>query len=389
MPSRSGSAQPEIERKYDVPAGTPMPDLAEVEGVRVGPPVEYLLEATYFDTADLALARARITLRRRTGGEDAGWHLKTTTSADDERAERHLPLGRAVRTVPRPLRDLVQAVVRGRDLVAVVRLATVRVESALLAPGGETLAHVCDDSVTAEVLGGDGTTSWREWEVELASGDRRLLEAVGVALTRAGARLADSPSKLARALGDRLPPPSSATKPGRPEKAGTSELLRVYLARHLARLVEQDRDVRLDAPGAAHRMRISARRLRAALTTYAPLFKEGSVDAIRSDLAWLGQVLGEARDAQVLRERLRGLLATQRAVDIEGPVAARVDATFGAAYAAGLAVGFWKDLGELSSNWSEDKRWEPNMDPAERDRQMRLWKKAVTKSMDWVDEDVK
>ncbi|MDJ0315894.1 glycerol kinase GlpK [Arthrobacter antibioticus] len=61
----------------------------------------------------------------------------------------------------------------------------------------------------------------------------------------------------------------------------------------------------------------------------------------------------------------------------------------GAAYAAGLAVGFWKDLGELSSNWSEDKRWEPNMESSERDRQMRLWKKAVTKSMDWVDEDVK
>jgi glycerol kinase len=61
----------------------------------------------------------------------------------------------------------------------------------------------------------------------------------------------------------------------------------------------------------------------------------------------------------------------------------------GAAYAAGLAVGFWKDLGELSANWSEDKRWEPAMEPAERDRQMRLWKKAVTKAMDWVDDDVK
>ncbi len=61
----------------------------------------------------------------------------------------------------------------------------------------------------------------------------------------------------------------------------------------------------------------------------------------------------------------------------------------GAAYAAGLAVGFWKDLGECSANWSEDKRWEPTMDQAERERQMRLWKKAVTKSMDWVDDDVK
>ncbi|MGG5171331.1 glycerol kinase GlpK [Pseudarthrobacter sp. J1738] len=61
----------------------------------------------------------------------------------------------------------------------------------------------------------------------------------------------------------------------------------------------------------------------------------------------------------------------------------------GAAYAAGLAVGFWKDLGELSTNWNEDKRWEPSMEDDERERQMRLWKKAVTKSMDWVDDDVR
>ena len=61
----------------------------------------------------------------------------------------------------------------------------------------------------------------------------------------------------------------------------------------------------------------------------------------------------------------------------------------GAAYAAGLAVGFWKDLDDMRANWNEDKRWEPKMDPGERDRQMRLWKKAVTKSMGWVDEDVK
>ncbi|WP_298252341.1 glycerol kinase GlpK [uncultured Arthrobacter sp.] len=60
----------------------------------------------------------------------------------------------------------------------------------------------------------------------------------------------------------------------------------------------------------------------------------------------------------------------------------------GAAYAAGLAVDFWKDTDELAANWSEDKRWNPTMDAAARDRQLRLWKKAVTKTFDWVDEDV-
>ena len=60
----------------------------------------------------------------------------------------------------------------------------------------------------------------------------------------------------------------------------------------------------------------------------------------------------------------------------------------GAAYAAGLAVGFWSDLGELSANWREDVRWLPRIDVTERARRMRQWKKAVTRTFDWVDDAV-
>lgn len=60
----------------------------------------------------------------------------------------------------------------------------------------------------------------------------------------------------------------------------------------------------------------------------------------------------------------------------------------GAAYAAGLAVGFWSDRDELRAGWQEDHRWEPQMDRSERDRLYRNWKKAVTKTFDWVDADV-
>jgi len=59
----------------------------------------------------------------------------------------------------------------------------------------------------------------------------------------------------------------------------------------------------------------------------------------------------------------------------------------GAAYAAGIAVGFWNGEQDVIDNWAEDKRWEPAMADDERDRQYRLWKKAVTKTFDWVDED--
>ncbi|MEV7767071.1 glycerol kinase GlpK [Microbacterium sp. NPDC086615] len=75
-------------------------------------------------------------------------------------------------------------------------------------------------------------------------------------------------------------------------------------------------------------------------------------------------------------------------VPVVRPVVAETTA-LGAANAAGLAVGFWDNLDDLRANWQEDKRWEPDMDSDERDRELRLWKKAVTKSMDWVDDDVR
>ena len=59
--------------------------------------------------------------------------------------------------------------------------------------------------------------------------------------------------------------------------------------------------------------------------------------------------------------------------------------SLGAAYAAGLAVGFWSEVEDLRANWGKDKEWQPQWDPAERDKQYALWKKAVTRTFDWVD----
>ena len=74
-------------------------------------------------------------------------------------------------------------------------------------------------------------------------------------------------------------------------------------------------------------------------------------------------------------------------VPVIRPVVAETTA-LGAAYAAGLAVGFWSSLDDLRSNWQESARWEPSMEPVERERLLRNWKKAVTKTLDWVDDDV-
>ena len=79
--------------------------------------------------------------------------------------------------------------------------------------------------------------------------------------------------------------------------------------------------------------------------------------------------------------------ADQLGVDVVRPVVAETTA-LGAAYAAGIAVGYWSGEQDVIDNWAEDKRWAPEMDQAERDRLYRNWKKAVTKTFDWVDDDV-
>ncbi|MEO6115570.1 MAG: glycerol kinase GlpK [Pseudolysinimonas sp.] len=89
----------------------------------------------------------------------------------------------------------------------------------------------------------------------------------------------------------------------------------------------------------------------------------------------------------VVNDSLMQFQADILGIPVVRPAVAETTA-LGAAYAAGLAVGFWKDLGELAANWHEDARWLPQIDDAERARRMRLWKKAVTRSFDWVDNDV-
>lgn len=87
-------------------------------------------------------------------------------------------------------------------------------------------------------------------------------------------------------------------------------------------------------------------------------------------------------------ETLMQFQADQLGVDVVRPVVAETTA-LGAAYAAGIAVGFWSGEQDVIDNWAEDKRWKPSMDEGERARLYRLWKKAVTRTFDWVDEDVK
>ncbi len=88
----------------------------------------------------------------------------------------------------------------------------------------------------------------------------------------------------------------------------------------------------------------------------------------------------------VVNELLMQFQADLLGVDVVRPRIAETTA-LGAAYAAGLAVGFWDGQDELAAQWAEDRRWTPQMPVEQRERYYRKWQKAVARTLDWVDED--
>jgi CHAD domain-containing protein len=310
----------EIERKYEADIATVLPDLAGLPGVAAeSGPEEIQLEAEYYDTEDLRLLRAGITLRRRRGGSDEGWHLKLP-AGPDTRQELHRPLGRG-RAVPAEFARLVRVHARTAPLGPVARIGTVRRQRLLLDAAGASLAQVADDTVSAQSMGAVTTLSqWREIEVELTGGSRKLLAAADRRLREAGLRPPGYGAKLERALDGRLPPPL----PRPPADGLAGQVVLAYLSEQAAALKAWDPQVRRDEPEAVHQMRVASRRLRSALQTFRGVLPPARTGHLRGELKWLGQVLGAARDGEVLAGHLAGLLEQVPPDLMLGPVRATV-----------------------------------------------------------------
>ncbi|MET9599773.1 CYTH and CHAD domain-containing protein [Streptomyces sp. NPDC006459] len=313
----------EIERKFEFSkaksARRGVPDLTGTAAIAaVSDQGTVDLDAVYYDTPDQRLAADGLTLRRRTGGADEGWHLKLPVSPGvrDE-------IGASLSdTVPPSLAALVRSRVRGAGLRPQVRLVSSRRVSHLLDAEGALLAELSTDEVLAER--GDTTAAWTEVEVELADGvDPELLDAVEKTFRKAGLKVSDAPSKLARALAETDAEPPARPVGGGPEGTAGAHVL-AYLREQRDALVAQDPAVRRALPDSVHQMRVASRRLRSAFKTYRKVIDRAATDPIGEELRWLAAELGVDRDQEVLLERIQGHLGELPRTLLIGPVRSRL-----------------------------------------------------------------
>lgn len=318
---RSSSA--EIERKYAVDWDYTLPDLSALATVRDDGTAT--LVNAYFDTEDLHLTREGVTLRRRTGGADAGWHLKLPPAdqlraggalvpTDGPRIRTEVQVlatnGRPATRPPRELLDLIQVLVGDRPLAERGRVRTRRTTLTLLAGDGTEIVELADDR--AEVIsGGSAAERFHEVEVEDRAGATDHAELVRVlldTLTDAGAVPSDGPSKSARALSGagEFPPPEVPEPPTLTPSSPAADAVRAHLLRYVRALRWEDVLVRLDAEDAVHQLRVATRRLRSGLRAYGPLLDSGWAEPLREELRWLAHGFAPARDAEVQLARLVG-----------------------------------------------------------------------------------
>lgn len=328
------STHVEVERKFEVDEFAVSPSFEGLSAVsRVERSAAQSLDAVYFDTPSHHLAAHHVTLRRRTGGSDAGWHLKLP-AGPDARTEVSAPhgMGDDSDTVPPELLDVVLAIVRRRPLGPVARITTTRTIETLYGADGAALAEFCDDQVSAWSGGTsneDGTEQqWREWELELVgvdtaddgggAVDTELLDRLTNRLLDAGATPSGHGSKLARVLASPDDGDAASTEPDHVDP------VHYAVAEQVDELLVWDRAVRADVYDAVHQMRVTTRKIRSLLQSSEGAFGLTDDAWVLDELRQLASVLGVARDAEVLAERYERALAELPAELVRGRVVERL-----------------------------------------------------------------
>jgi CHAD domain-containing protein len=281
-----------------IPAATGVPDVHHTEVLP-----QRVLEIERYDTADLRLAAAGVTLDVLRDESPSRWELHTS----GERAPLHLPVDEkapagARLALPAEIEELVRGVTRGRNVRPVGRVRTTRVEHHLLDASGSRQATVVHDHVSLSTLG--RSTDVEAWTEVTIDAPERLRNALTDRATEAGLRPAPprGAAELSRLLRPARP---AAPKVGKGAGAG----LVAYLAAQNDRIAAEDLRVRRGAPDSVHQLRIAARRMRSALQGYRALLDRERTEPLVDGLRQLGRDLAPARDAEVQRERVLGALA--------------------------------------------------------------------------------
>jgi len=272
------------------------------------------LQAAYFDSPDLRLARAGASLRFR---NDEGWTVKLPVSADGALVRTEIHLGGEPGEPPDAAVDLVQALLRDAPLELAARLNTARHRVVLRDRDGEQLAELVDDEVS--VLDGARLAArFRELEVEFTdAAPAGLVDRVADRLRAAGAGEPEQIPKIVRALGPRALDPPDLVAPPKLDFASTPrEVLRAAVANSTKRLLVNDPGVRMGEDiEAVHQARVATRRLRSDLKTFRQVVDPEWDTSLRAELKWLGSLFGAVRDDDVLLDRLESRVADLRPSD--------------------------------------------------------------------------
>ena len=303
MPSKT----PELELKFSAPADFAAGALTSQAGIeRIAELPALKLVAVYYDTDDLRLARAGVTLRYRTGDDNgAAWTLKLPALDTPELRDEVVIDQTNGNNVPDEARRLTTAFARGAELRRVARLRTRRQRWSLRETGGRELAELVDDRVS--VLDGRRVTQrFHELEIEARSSDLAGLRRIEAVLSQMGFAPTSQSPKVFRALGPRAADRSDIPEPatGSP-RSPVADAASAAMSSAVRRLMLHDPHARLHDAEGVHQMRVSARRLRGYLRTFAPLVQAEWANGINEELRRLARALGTARDLDVMIKRLR------------------------------------------------------------------------------------
>lgn len=280
----------EEEKKFRIPPGFQFPpDMGEPIPPRV-------FTSTYFDSEHHRLGQLGLTLRKRVEQSQGVWQLKIPSGGN----RLELEIASGSRSIPWEFQDLLWSFFRKQEAVQLGKLRTRR-KGVHIRKDGQVLAEVVLDSV-ALIRDKTVVHSFQEVEVELQEGTAAQLKPIRKILLHAGAEEKPLQPKIFQALQLSYP----LTVEFSDSSAPPSDHIRERLHSQYLQMLQNDPGTRLGRDSEAlHQMRVATRRMRAIIRAVSSFLAPEWTEQVRQELGWIGSLLGEVRDWDVLFEFFR------------------------------------------------------------------------------------